>query len=68
MNQQPSKGINRQGLDAAFRVEEVRKSNLILTAQLLRAQQKQDDAAASFAQAKDQRRGFNPCTISHKDL
>jgi len=51
MNQQPSKGINRQGLDAAFRAEEVRKSNLILAAQLLRARQKQDEAAAQFAQA-----------------
>lgn len=51
MNQEPSKGINRRGLDDAFRVEEARKSSLILTAQLLRAQQKQDDAAAKFAQA-----------------
>src|SRR5438132_3535836 len=50
MNQQPIRGINRQGLDAAFEADEAHKSNLILAAQLLREQQ-QDEAAAKFAQA-----------------
>ena len=50
MSRQPLKGINRQGLDAAFEAEEEHKSRLILEAQLLREQQ-QDDAAAKFAEA-----------------
>jgi len=51
MSQQPARGISRQGLNAAFEAEEVRKSNLILAAQLLREQEKEDEAAAKFAQA-----------------
>lgn len=51
MTQKSIQGINRQGLDQGFEAEEARKSNLILTAQLMRAQQKQDEAAANFAQA-----------------
>ena len=51
MSQQPARGISRKGLDAAFEAEEVRKSNLILEAHLLREQQKEDKAAIKFAQA-----------------
>src|SRR5262249_3033006 len=51
MTQKSTREINRQGLDQDFEVEEARKSNLILTAGLMRAQQMQDEAAASFAQA-----------------
>jgi hypothetical protein len=39
-------------VDAAFEAEEVRKSNLILEARLLRDQH-QDEAAAKFAQAAE---------------
>jgi len=51
MSQQPARGISRQGLDAVFEADEVRKSNLILEAQLLREQERYDEAAAKFAQA-----------------
>ncbi|MGH9752861.1 MAG: hypothetical protein ACREA2_08750 [Blastocatellia bacterium] len=51
MTQQSTHGVNRQGLNQGFEEEEARKSNLILTAQLMRAQQRQDEAAANFAQA-----------------
>jgi hypothetical protein len=51
MTQRSTQGINRQGPDQGFEAEEARKSNLILTAQLMRAQQKQDEAATSFAEA-----------------
>ncbi|HXG64893.1 MAG TPA: hypothetical protein VNO70_07275 [Blastocatellia bacterium] len=50
MSQQPPHGISREGLDATFEAEEARKSNLLLAAQLLR-DQKQEEAAAKFAQA-----------------
>lgn len=53
MNRQPLKGINRQGLDAAFEAEEERKSSLILEARLLREQRQQDEAAAKFAEAAE---------------
>ena len=51
MNQQPTRGINRQGLDATFEAEETHKSNMILEAQLLREQQQDQAAADNFAQA-----------------
>jgi hypothetical protein len=51
MNQQIARGISRQGLDVAFEADETRKSNLILDAQLLREQKREDEAAAKFAQA-----------------
>ena len=51
MNQQSTQGINRQDLNWDFEADEALKSKLILTAQLMRAQQKQDEAAANFAQA-----------------
>ncbi|MBI1928632.1 hypothetical protein HYR99_30865 [Candidatus Poribacteria bacterium] len=50
MNQQPGRGIRRQGLGASFEADEARKSNLILEALLLREQQQEDKAAAKFAQ------------------
>ena len=37
---QPSGGVQRQGVDAAFEADETRKSQLMLEAQMLRAQQK----------------------------
>lgn len=51
INAKATQRINRQGLDQGFEAEESRKSNLILTAQLLRVQQRQDEAVANFAQA-----------------
>jgi hypothetical protein len=39
------------GLDAAFVADEIRKSNLILEAQLLREQARLDEAACKFAEA-----------------
>lgn len=53
MNQQPARGINRQGLDAAFDADEARKSNLILEARLLRDQQQAEAAADKFAEAAE---------------
>ena len=44
------RGINSQGLGAEFAAAEARKSQLLLAAQLLRAQQ-QDAAATQFAEA-----------------
>ena len=52
MSQRSIQGLDRQGLDAAFELEEARKSSLILEAQLLRAQQR-DEAAPKFAQAAE---------------
>ena len=51
MSQQAMHGINRSGLDAAFEMEETRKSDLMLEAQLLREQQQDESAAEKFAQA-----------------
>jgi hypothetical protein len=51
MSERPKRGISCQGLDAAFEAEEVRKTNLILEAQLLRERQQPDEAADKFAQA-----------------
>jgi hypothetical protein len=50
MSQHP-RGIDRQGLDASFDADEALKSNLIVEAQLLSAQQQPDAAADCFAQA-----------------
>ncbi len=44
-------GINRKGLDAALVKEEARKSNLILEANLLKAQERYQDAVDRFAEA-----------------
>ena len=52
MNQH-SLGIDRHGLDAAFAADEALKSNLIVEAQLLSAQQQPDAAADCFARAAE---------------
>jgi hypothetical protein len=44
-------GIKRQGVDTVFAAEEARKSHLLLTAQLLRAQHQFGAAAEMFAEA-----------------
>ncbi|MBC8446559.1 MAG: radical SAM protein, partial [Chloroflexi bacterium] len=44
-------GISRRGLDAVLAKEEARKSNLILEANLLKAQERYQDAADRFAEA-----------------
>ena len=44
-------GISRKGLDAALAKEEARKSNLIQEANLLKAQERYQDAADRFAEA-----------------
>ena len=46
-------GIDRQGLDASFDADEVLKSNVIVEAQLLSAQQQPDAAADRFARAAE---------------
>jgi hypothetical protein len=51
MNHQPSQGIGRAGLDAAFEADEARKSSLLLEAQLQREQGRDDEAVAGFAEA-----------------
>jgi len=48
-----SLGIDRHGLDASFDADEALKSNLILEAQLLSAQQQPDAAADRFARAAE---------------
>src|SRR2546421_7645516 len=44
-------GVDRQGLDASFLADEAQKSDLLLNAQLLRAQGDAEAAAAKLAQA-----------------
>ena len=51
MSSSPKNGIDRQGLDQDFAVEEGKKSGLLLEAQLLRAQDRDEAAAAKLAQA-----------------
>jgi hypothetical protein len=53
MNSKPKRGISCQGLDASFDTEETRKSNLLLEAQFLVAQQQHDEAAVKFAHAAE---------------
>jgi hypothetical protein len=50
---QHSPGIDRHGLDASFDADEALKSNLIVEAQLLSAQQRPDAAADRFARAAE---------------
>ncbi len=50
---QHSLGIDRHGLDTSFDADEVLKSNLIVEADLLGAQQQPDAAANRFAQAAE---------------
>jgi hypothetical protein len=44
-------GVNRQGVDATFETNEARKSQQMLHAQMLQAQQKPEEAADTFAEA-----------------
>lgn len=53
MGQQSARGINWQGVDAAFEAEEAHKSDLMLEARLLREQQQDEAAAEKFAQAAE---------------
>ena len=50
---QHSHGMDRNGLDASFDADEALKSNLIVEAQLLSAQQQPDAAADRFARAAE---------------
>jgi hypothetical protein len=59
------RGINRQGVDAAFTVEEARKSQLLLEAQLLRAQQQSDAAANKFAEAAGLEERLREVCLTH---
>lgn len=51
MNPPATRGINRQGVDATFEADETRKSQLLLEAQLLRAQQQSGAAAEKCVEA-----------------
>ena len=51
MKTERKQSINREKLDAAFTKEEMRKSNLILQANLLKAQGQYQDATDRFAEA-----------------
>jgi hypothetical protein len=51
MSDRLPRGISRRGLDATFDQQEVRKSNLILEARLLRDQRQDEAAADRFAEA-----------------
>lgn len=51
MSQSPIHGVSRQGLDQAFASDEARKSELILTAQLLLSQDQDESAASKLAAA-----------------
>jgi hypothetical protein len=53
MSQEQAQGISRKGIDATFESDEVRKSELILRARLLREEQQYEAAAARFAQAAE---------------
>ena len=51
MTIQREQGIRREGMDTVFIEDEARKSNLILEANLLKAQSQYQDAAERFAEA-----------------
>ena len=51
MNQPAARGVNRQGVDAAFEADETRKSQLLLEARLLRAQHQSGAASEKCAEA-----------------
>ena len=53
MNRPNSDGISRKGLDTAFEVDETRKSQLLLEAQLLRDRGEDENAAAKFAECAE---------------
>ena len=44
-------GVNRQGVDGTFETDEARKSQLMVQAQMLQAQQKPEEAADKLAEA-----------------
>ena len=56
MTQPASRGLSRQGLGADFAADEAAKSDLLLAAQLLRAQGRAEEAADQFVQ----RAGLKP--------
>jgi hypothetical protein len=51
MSSSSKKGIDRDGLDRDFAIKEAKKSELLLEAQLLRAQDRVEAAAAGLAEA-----------------
>jgi hypothetical protein len=51
MSEESKGGISCEGLDQAFDAEETRKSNLLFEAQVLRARQQTEEAAARLAEA-----------------
>jgi hypothetical protein len=53
MSQVSPRGIGRSGLDAAFEAGEMRKSNLILRARMLRDQHDDEQASQYFAEAAE---------------
>ena len=62
MNPPKEQGISRKGLGAAFKREEIKKSNLLLEIKLLRAQQTDsDEIAAKFAQAASLEEHLSEC-------
>jgi hypothetical protein len=65
MHYPAARGINRQGVDAAFAVEESRKSQLLLEGQLLRAQRQSEAAANKFAEAAVLEEGLRDACLTH---
>lgn len=62
MNPPKRQGISRKGLGAAFKREEIKKSNLLMEIQLLRAEQKDsDEIVAKFAQAASLEEHLSEC-------
>jgi hypothetical protein len=53
MKRQGDQGVSRNGLGAALLAKEAHKSNLILEANLLKAQARHQEAADRFAQAAE---------------
>jgi hypothetical protein len=51
MNESLAGGINRHGLDQSFATEETHKSELLLSAQLLRSRGQLEEAAVKLAEA-----------------
>src|SRR5690242_16051669 len=51
MSQSPRRGISREGVDQTFAADEIRNSELLLAAQMLRAQGQCEEAATKLAEA-----------------
>lgn len=51
MSSPAAHGVNRQGVDGTFEANEARKSQLMLQAQMLQAQQEPEEAADKLAEA-----------------